>query len=69
MVQAENNSSISTAENSMLKILLVSDEHENWPNLDLLMSREQPGSFDFVFMSGDQANCNNTVDIEDEGEN
>lgn len=53
----------------MLKILLVSDEHENWPNLDLLMSREQPGSFDFVFMSGDQANCNNTVDIEDEGEN
>ena len=46
---------------STLKILLVSDEHENWANLDLLMAREEPSSFDFVFMSGDQANCRNRV--------
>lgn len=41
---------------SQLRILLCSDMHENWTNLDKLLAREEAGSFDFVFVSGDQAN-------------
>ena len=28
--------------------------HEDWGNLDKLLAREQAGSFDFVFVNGDQ---------------
>lgn len=44
-----------------LKILLCSDWHENFANLDKLIAREQPASFDFVFLSGDQGTANNVV--------
>ena len=52
---------VETESPTTLRILLVTDEHENWTNLDKLIAREEPASFDFVFLSGDQANCNNQV--------
>ena len=48
-----------------IKILLVSDIHENWDNIAKLVAREQPGSYDLVFVSGDQANCNNKIEADD----
>ena len=47
---------------SNLRILLCSDMHEDWENLDKLCASEQAGSFDFVFVSGDQACGLNSVE-------
>ena len=43
-----------------LKILLCSDAHESWSNLDYICKHEQT-DYDYVFISGDQANCNNKL--------
>lgn len=45
-----------------LRILLVSDEHEEWAMLEKLVERFKSSAFDIVLMSGDQANCNNVID-------
>ena len=42
-----------TNDQQFIKILLCSDLHENWINLEKVVAREEPGSFDFVFISGD----------------
>ena len=45
-----------------IRILLVSDEHEKWEMLDKLVEKYKSGKkFDFVLMSGDQANGNNKI--------
>ena len=35
--------------------------HEDWASLDKLLDREDHHSFDFVFVSGDQANGENVI--------
>lgn len=46
-----------------LRILVVSDQHEEWSKLDYVkkwFAEENQGTkFDYVFMCGDQANCQN----------
>ena len=42
-----------------MKILLVSDIHEGWEYLEKLEKIEK--SYDYVLVSGDQANCNNLI--------
>ena len=48
-----------------LRILLCSDIHAHWENLDKLLAQETQKSFDFVFVSGDQSNCLNKIDEPD----
>ena len=43
-----------------LKILLCSDTHEAWTDLDKLCAKEK-SDFDYVFLSGDQANGHNRI--------
>ena len=49
------------AEQRRLRILLVSDEHEEWAMLDRLVDKVRSVPYDIVLMSGDQANCNNRI--------
>jgi len=51
---------VDTSERTSLKILLCSDFHEEWPDLDKVCEREA-SDFDFVLVSGDQAVANNVV--------
>jgi Icc-related predicted phosphoesterase len=44
-----------------LKILLVTDEHEEWTMLDKLVKAAKSEKYDIVLMSGDQGNCNNVI--------
>jgi len=49
---------------SQLDILLMSDTHEAWDNLEKfkkLSTKEGNSDYDFVFLSGDQANVKNKV--------
>ena len=43
-----------------LKILLASDWHESVANMNKLLAKEDT-DYDFVFISGDQGNCNNQI--------
>ena len=54
---------------STLRILICSDIHEDWANIDKVLAQEEAGSFDFVFISGDQANIENKHDSPDTEEN
>ena len=47
-----------------LDILLCSDKHESWAEFDKLAAQEKP-VYDFVFLSGDQANGDHPVDVEE----
>ena len=54
---------------STLRILLCSDIHEDWANIDKVLAQEQAGSFDYVFVPGDQAAINNKPDCPDTEKN
>ena len=63
---------ITLSASKKLSILLVSDEHEAWDQLDKLVAfaKARGSKYDVVLMSGDQANCNNRFDaIPDPAEN
>ena len=51
---------VDTKQVEKLKILLASDWHESVTNMEKLIAKEDK-DYDFVLISGDQANCNNQI--------